>query len=264
MNQMRIGKFIQELRKEKKLTQKELADKIGVIDKTVSKWENGRGLPDVSILRKLSEVLDVSVNELLSAEKIPLQEKEIKVEENYYNVVDSKTKLQSDITGNLIFKIIGLILLFIGLGYFNIEGFWVNLFIITGSIFIIIGSYKLVKSSKIIPRILYVLIISIILFVVINYFEYLKISNVDIATPRFYYKKVIKDNCTLYKKLTFSCITINNDKLDRKHCDIYEKDYSGKYHIFLEEYDKVEDALNSKYCKPDYDPYEDGLYNNLE
>ena len=55
-------------------------------------------------------------------------------------------------------------LLFIGLGYFNIEGFWVNLFIITGSIFIIIGSYKLVKSSKIIPRILYVLIISIILF----------------------------------------------------------------------------------------------------
>ena len=51
MNQIKIGKFIAELRKEKKLTQKDLADKLGVTDKAISKWENGRGMPDVSYLR---------------------------------------------------------------------------------------------------------------------------------------------------------------------------------------------------------------------
>lgn len=65
-----IGKFIQELRKEKGLTQKELAEIIGVSDKTISKWENGNSSPDTSMLLSLSEALDATVNELLSGEKI--------------------------------------------------------------------------------------------------------------------------------------------------------------------------------------------------
>ena len=64
MNQIKIGKFIAELRKEKEMTQKELADKLGVTDRAVSKWENGRGMPDVSLLRKISEILEITVNEL--------------------------------------------------------------------------------------------------------------------------------------------------------------------------------------------------------
>ena len=55
MDQIKIGKFISELRKEKGLTQKELADKIGVTDRAISKWENGRGMPDISLLRKISD-----------------------------------------------------------------------------------------------------------------------------------------------------------------------------------------------------------------
>ena len=53
MNQIKIGKFISELRKEKKLTQKDLADKLGVTDRAVSKWENGRGMPDISSLKTI-------------------------------------------------------------------------------------------------------------------------------------------------------------------------------------------------------------------
>ncbi len=71
MNSKKVGKFISEERKKKNLTQKQLADLLGVTDKAVSRWETGKGYPDIEILKKLSEALDVSVNELLSGEKIP-------------------------------------------------------------------------------------------------------------------------------------------------------------------------------------------------
>ena len=70
MDYNKIGNFIATKRKAKKLTQAKLADKLFVSEKTISKWENGKGLPDTNLLPKLCEVLDVSLNELLSGEKI--------------------------------------------------------------------------------------------------------------------------------------------------------------------------------------------------
>ena len=68
MNQEKIGKFILELRKEKNMTQMELAEKIGVTDRAISKWENGRGMPDLSLLFPLCKELGVTINDLLSGE----------------------------------------------------------------------------------------------------------------------------------------------------------------------------------------------------
>ena len=62
MDQEKIGKFIFELRKEKKMTQQELADKIGVTDRAISKWENGRGMPDLSLMKPLCDVLGITLN----------------------------------------------------------------------------------------------------------------------------------------------------------------------------------------------------------
>ena len=70
MDQIKTGKFIAFLRKEKGLTQMALADRLGISDKTVSKWERGAGLPDVSLMLPLCEILEISVNELLSGEKM--------------------------------------------------------------------------------------------------------------------------------------------------------------------------------------------------
>lgn len=70
MNQEKIGKFIAELRKENNMTQMELADKLKVTDRAISKWENGRGLPDVSLFEPLCKELNISINELLKGEKI--------------------------------------------------------------------------------------------------------------------------------------------------------------------------------------------------
>ena len=69
MDQEKIGKFIYDLRKKYNLTQKELADKLHVTAQAVSKWENGRGVPDIELLKKLSEEFDVSVAELIEGEK---------------------------------------------------------------------------------------------------------------------------------------------------------------------------------------------------
>ena len=76
MNQERIGKFISKLRKDKKLTQEELAEKLKVSSKSISRWETGKCMPDISLLIPLSEILDISVNELITGEHI--EEKNIK------------------------------------------------------------------------------------------------------------------------------------------------------------------------------------------
>ena len=69
MELKKIGMFIASSQKEKNMTQKELADRIGVTDKAVSRWETGRGFPDVSILKSLSEVLGMSITEIVNGEK---------------------------------------------------------------------------------------------------------------------------------------------------------------------------------------------------
>ena len=73
MDQIKIGKFIAEERKAKNYTQRELADKLGISDKTISKWETGRGYPDICFLEPLAKTLKVSIIELLSGNKITNQ-----------------------------------------------------------------------------------------------------------------------------------------------------------------------------------------------
>ena len=69
MNQEKIGKFIADLRKHKKLTQTELAKRIGVSNKTVSKWECGNAIPDYGVFENLCKEFNITVNELLNGEK---------------------------------------------------------------------------------------------------------------------------------------------------------------------------------------------------
>ena len=76
MNVKKVGEFIKQKRKEKKLTQKELAEKLSITDRAISKWERGICCPDISILKELSSILEVSVNELLAGEEIEKLEKE--------------------------------------------------------------------------------------------------------------------------------------------------------------------------------------------
>jgi len=97
MDQIKIGKFIALERKTKKYTQRELADKLGISDKTISKWERGNGFPEVSLLLPLCNELDITVNELLSGERLQEMDYKKKAEENMVNLVkeaqESKKKM---------------------------------------------------------------------------------------------------------------------------------------------------------------------------
>ena len=88
MNQEKIGKFIANLRKEKNMTQQDLAKKLGVTDRAISKWENGRGLPDYSLLQDLCDTLSISINELFSGEKLSKEDYKTKAEENMSKLIN--------------------------------------------------------------------------------------------------------------------------------------------------------------------------------
>ena len=113
MNENKIGSFIQLCRKEKGMTQKDLADRIGVSDKTISKWENGNSVPDTEILTALCQSLDISVNELLSGEKLPVETYPQRAEENMMNLLKENEDNRKNSTIQLVVGIALGILTFI-------------------------------------------------------------------------------------------------------------------------------------------------------
>ncbi|MBQ7374080.1 MAG: helix-turn-helix transcriptional regulator [Clostridia bacterium] len=90
MDQIKIGKFIAERRKAENLTQNRLAEILGVTDRAVSKWENGRSMPDSSIMLELCQILKISVTELLKGEKISMKERDEKLEQTLLETIKQK------------------------------------------------------------------------------------------------------------------------------------------------------------------------------
>ncbi|MBE6113652.1 MAG: helix-turn-helix transcriptional regulator [Erysipelotrichaceae bacterium] len=117
MEQEKIGKFIATLRKEKNMTQMELANRIQVSDRTISKWERGRGLPELSLLVPLCEVLEISVNELLSGERLSKEVYQEHLEENILNTIEySEKKIKRNVRGyQLVLGVILVIIVGIGM-----------------------------------------------------------------------------------------------------------------------------------------------------
>ncbi len=112
MNQVEIGKFIAKCRKEKKLTQAQLAEKLNITDRAVSKWETGKSMPDSSIMLELCEILGITVNELLSGEEIDMESYEKKADEN---LIALKRKDENNMTKNAIISILFSATLLIGI-----------------------------------------------------------------------------------------------------------------------------------------------------
>ena len=95
MNQKTIGKFISELRKEKGLTQQELADTLNVTDRAVSHWENGRRLPDISLLKELGEVFNVTIDELISGKRMTADEQKKLLNESIVEIYTSRRRVEN-------------------------------------------------------------------------------------------------------------------------------------------------------------------------
>ena len=97
MDQIKTGQFIKACRKEKNLTQREVAEKLNISEKTVSKWETGNGLPEVSLMLPLCELLSISVNELLSGERLDEKQYIEKAERNMISLMDEKAQSKKKI-----------------------------------------------------------------------------------------------------------------------------------------------------------------------
>ena len=120
MNQIKIGKFIAECRKKNNLTQMQLAEKLNITDRAVSKWENGKAMPDSSIMLNLCNELKISVNELLSGEVLEMNSYNEKTEQNLIDAVrqketSDKRLLKMEIVIGVLISIVFFILIFIAL-----------------------------------------------------------------------------------------------------------------------------------------------------
>ena len=98
MNQEAIGKFIAACRKDKELTQMQLAEKLNITNRAVSKWETGKSIPDASIMLELCRILGITVNELLSGERITtMDEYQKKAEQTMVDLQEKKTQAQKSL-----------------------------------------------------------------------------------------------------------------------------------------------------------------------
>ncbi len=123
MNQEKIGKFIAKARKQKDLTQEQIAEKLGVSINAVSKWERGLCLMDMSLLKPLSEILDVSINEILAGEIITEKDIKNRTEENIINI-SKLNDLESTKKGVIALSIISLLLtIYCGIKNISAAGF---------------------------------------------------------------------------------------------------------------------------------------------
>ena len=114
MDQIKIGKFIQEKRKEKGLTQSDLAEKLNITDRAISKWENGICLPDAGTMPLLCEILGISINDLFSGEKVDMKNNEKKLEENLLEMTKLKENKDKELlTMEIVIGVLSSLVLFV-------------------------------------------------------------------------------------------------------------------------------------------------------
>ena len=97
MDQVKIGRFIAERRKQQGLTQMQLAEKLGITDRAISKWENGRSLPDSAIMLELCEILGITVNDLLYGEVVSMENYNKEMEKNLLDMIKQKEEADKNL-----------------------------------------------------------------------------------------------------------------------------------------------------------------------
>ena len=236
MNQEKIGKFIAECRRKKNMTQQDLAEKIGVSDRTIGNWENGRNMPDLSLFKPLCAELDITLNDLLSGEVVKSTEYQEKLEENIINTIDySNKKLENknNFIG-LILIIFGVLISLSAIAIFPSESSWGAIYSVFGAIISLLGvsrfTKKLNHGKRLICNFGYYIIFIAVLFII----DYIGVINIHQA-PRFSLVKVTGDDVIYYDTPFYDVVRCNvdsenetftvikNDKYDKDNIDVFCK-----------------------------------------
>ena len=179
MNQEKIGQFICACRKEKKMTQSELAEKLNVTDRSISNWERGRNMPELSLFKPLCLELGITINELMSGEKISENNYQEKFEENIVNTIDYSTKRinKYSYTIGLLLVIFGLFIAISAIMIFPSESSWGSIYSVFGMIIFVIGISKLTRNIKYYKRLFLILLIFLGSLGILFLTDYINVKN---------------------------------------------------------------------------------------
>lgn len=236
MNQEKIGNFIAECRKQKKMTQYELGEKLGVTEKSISNWENGRNMPDLSLFKPLCEELNITINELLSGEKISEDNYQEKFEENIINTIsysNKKLERKNQLIG-LILMIFGFLINILALMAFNPDSHSCSFSVVIGVIFSTLGFFELIKSKSNLKTLIYLVLFFVGYMATIMFFDYIGVSYND-RPPIFSIKTTTIDSTIYYDTLFYDVIRCNKNSKE----ETYEIIKNQKY----------DDEIIMNYCK---------------
>lgn len=145
MDLNKTGKFIALIRKEKELTQRELAEKLNLSEKTISKWERGVGFPDISLILPLCKCLEIDANELMTGERLQDKQYRINAENNLLKLMD-KTSPKLKYTISTISAIVAILITLglILLAGFVIEEVWIKILVCVMSVLLVVSNIALI------------------------------------------------------------------------------------------------------------------------
>lgn len=225
MNQEKIGKFIAECRKQKKMTQSELGEKLGVTEKSISNWENGRNMPDLSLFKPLCDELGITINEIISGEKINKEDYQEKFEENIVNTIDYSTKKLNKYSHfiSLILIIFGLFVSISAIMIFPSESSWGSIYSVIGIMVFMVGISRVTSSVKWYKRLLLIFLIFISAMGVLLFTDYINVKMNDEA-PMFRLTTTVAGSVIYYDTLFYDVYRCNFDE-DNEYW-VIEKNYN--------------------------------------
>lgn len=208
----KVGLFLKTLRKEKNITQEVLAETLNVSSRTVSRWETGSNMPDISLLVELSEFYQVSIPEIINgerkSEKMNQETKDTAIKMAEYSKNELNTERRKIISALLM--IFGVFIIISALAIFPNESSWGSIYAIIGGAILTVGIYFRIKSVlvKRISRILSVVGCVIVLFGIFTVSDYIAVSQFQ-QVPRFSYEKSYGEDIVEHKTLFYTVIQKN-------------------------------------------------------
>ncbi len=212
MDVMKIGAFLKELRMERNLTQEKLAEQLNVSNRTISRWETGRNMPDISMLVEIAEFYDVSIPEIINGERMnqPMNQetKETAAKMAEYSHHEQRNG-KHRIMGYLLF-VVGLFTILSALGIFPNESSWGSVYAVIGSLVLLTGLYFLMKASRLrtCRRIGGIALCALVLFGLFSLSDYIAVTQFH-QVPRFRYRTTFDSRYPdrlIYKTLFFTAV----------------------------------------------------------
>lgn len=212
MNQEKIGLFIALCRKEKQMTQAELAERLGVTNKSISNWENARCMPDLALFQPLCQVLDITVNELLYGEHLPDGKDLVPFEENLVHTIEySKKKVDSkNKIIYLLLLVFGLFICISAISVFPEDSSWGSIYVSVGITIFIIGVGGVCRKFGLIKQLVILLFTAIISIVILLGADYANVK-INHVPPRFRYSVETKNDMMIYKTLFYDVYRMNHN-----------------------------------------------------